>query len=74
MQILGNSKANITSHRLFHDAKHNFKCLHEAWCMLQELKQDKGRKGITFQWRCCLRWSHAGRLRLLEPRNWWRRG
>ena len=29
-------KANITSHRLFHDAKHKFKRLRKAWCMLQE--------------------------------------
>ena len=69
MQILRNSKANITSHRVFDNTKHKFNRLHEAWCMLQELKQDKGRKGITFQWRCRLRWSHAGRLRLLKPRN-----
>ena len=73
MQILWNSKANITSHRVFHDTKHKFKRLHEAWCMLQELKQDRSRKGITFQWRRRLWWGHAGRLRLLKPRNWRRR-
>ena len=51
MQILWNSKANITGHKLFHNARHKFKRLHEAWCMLQELKQDGNREGITFRWR-----------------------
>ena len=69
MQILGNSKANITSHRVFHNTKHKFKCLHEAWCMLQELKQDKSHEGITFQWRRRLWWSHAGRFHLPRPRS-----
>ena len=69
MQILGNSKENITGHRLFHNAKDKFKRLHEAWCMLQELKQDRSREGITFRWRRRLWWSHAGLLHLLRPRS-----
>ena len=48
MQIPENSKANITSHRSFHNTKHKLKRLHKAWCMLQELKQDRSREGITF--------------------------
>ena len=41
-------KQILQSIECFHNAKHKFKRLHEAWCMLQELKQDKNRKGITF--------------------------
>ena len=42
-----NPEANITNHNCLHNTRRKFKRLHEAWCMLQELKQERSRVKIT---------------------------
>ena len=54
----------------FHNVKHKFKCLHEAWCMLQELKQDRSHEEVTFWQHHRLWWGRAGHLHLPKPRSW----
>ena len=44
MQILGNSKQILQAIRLFHNAKHKFKCLREAWCMCRNKTGWKSRR------------------------------